>query len=42
MTGEIFIGLVSLFVLATPLIMLGILIAHDLEERRWRKERERD
>ena len=41
MAGEILIGLVSLLVLATPLIMLGILIAHDLEERRWRKERER-
>ena len=42
MVGEITIGLVSLLVLATPIIMVGMLIMQGLEERRWRKERERD
>ena len=41
MAGEILIGLVSLLVLATPFIVLGMLITQELEERRWRKERER-
>ena len=42
MAGEILIGLVSLLVFATPLFMLGMSIMQDIEERRWRKERERD
>ena len=41
MAGEILIGLVSLFVLATPFIGVGMLIVQDIEERRWRKERDR-